>query len=169
MEFHNAIKNEFNLFISLNSSQNIQKIHNKNAYSFKRFTYETNLKSILKIYNKKDVYNRFIYLEILKSFQEKLFKNDKTSKFCMKNENFITFLKKNEKTKKHLQFYDELLPINLNSLLFKLNENHLFSLEYFEKIAEFKKDLESLNVIDDFIQNLPEGLKQIINIWRKNK
>ena len=166
-EFQSSIKNEFNLFMSLNNSQSIQKNVNKSIYSFKRFTYEKNIRSMLRIYNKKDVFNKYIYLVMLKSFQEKLLKNDKNSKICLNKENFITFLKKNEKIKNQLQFYDKELPYNLNSLFEKLNKANLLSNQYFDKMSDFKKDLEYLYTITDFFEKMPEGLKQIINIWRK--
>ncbi len=169
MEFQNLVKNEFNLFFSLNSCQKIVANNtNRSIYSFKKFTYEKNMLFKSKMFNKKDVFNKYILLTNLLSSQQKQIEFDNSSKKCFNDENFVLFLSKSEKIKKFLQFYEQEYNHHNKSLLEKINNSLRNTQEFLENVKDFKSDLESLKRVNDILDEMPDGLKQIINLWKKS-
>jgi len=168
MEFQNLVKNEFNLFFSLNSCHKIANNTNRPIYSFKKFTYEQNMLFKAKMFNKKDVFNKYIYLTYLLSSQQKQIEFDNKSKKCFNDGRFVQFLSKSEKIKKFLQFYEQEYNHHNKSHLEKINNSLRKTQEFLENVKDFKSELESLKRVNDILDEMPDGLKQIINLWKKS-
>ena len=143
------------------------KSKNKDLFSFRKFTYDKTLSSKLCVFNKKDIFNKFITIILYKSFYDKLIETDKISNKCFNSEQYLMFIMKFEKSRKIQNFYEEELPYNVKALIEKLLNNKITSHDMIEKINDFKFDLENMLKLEEFFCSMFEGLNQIINIWRK--
>lgn len=168
IEFQNLVKNEFNLFLSFNTCQRLSNHYKKSIYSFKIFTYDTNMLYKARIFNKKDVFNKFMLLINLLSCQQKQLVNDNNIKKCFNDENLVQFLNKNEKIKTFIQFYQQEFPHHNKFLHEKINNSIKNTQRILENIKDFMTDLNSLIKVKEILEDMPDGLKQIINLWMKS-